>query len=92
MLDGNRKSMQPMADLLGIEHQELRRRAVRAGQFVDPDALVIDVTGFPKNDKDSPVWHACTATRWARPGTVRSVTASRGHRSGPRPRSTGDCS
>jgi len=68
-LDGKRKSMQPMAERLGIDHQQLqqfvststwdhvevrRRLAVWAGEFVDPDALVIDDTGFPKDGKDSP--------------------------------------
>ena len=90
MLDGKRKSMQPMAERLGIDHQQLqqlqqfvststwdhvevrRRLAAWAGEFVDPDALVIDDTGFPKDGKDSPVWRGCTAVRWARRGTVRS--------------------
>src|SRR4051812_50179746 len=63
MLDGKRKSMQPMAARLGVDHQQLqqfvtsstwdrvevrRRLAVWAREFVDPDALVIDDTGFPK--------------------------------------------
>jgi SRSO17 transposase len=53
MLDGKRKSMQPMAQRLGIDHQQLqqfvststwdhvevrRRLAVWASEFVDPDA------------------------------------------------------
>ncbi|WP_434450549.1 IS701 family transposase [Lentzea sp. E54] len=69
MLDGKRKSMQPMAERLGVDHQQLqqfvststwdhvevrRRLAAWAGKFVDPDALVIDDTGFPKDGKDSP--------------------------------------
>jgi SRSO17 transposase len=69
MLDGKRKSMQPMAARLGVDHQQLqqfvststwdhvevrRRLAVWAGEFVDPAALVIDDTGFPKDGKDSP--------------------------------------
>ncbi|WP_434441924.1 IS701 family transposase [Lentzea sp. E54] len=69
MLDGKRKSMQPMAERLGVDHQQLqqfvststwdhvevrRRLAEWAGEFVDPDALVIDDTGFPKDGKDSP--------------------------------------
>ncbi|GAB2798035.1 SRSO17 transposase [Amycolatopsis magusensis] len=37
------------------DHVEVRRRlAGWAGEFVDPDALVIDNTGFPKDGKDSP--------------------------------------
>nr|WP_112265779.1 IS701 family transposase [Lentzea terrae] len=69
MLDGKRKSMQPMAARLGVDHQQLqqfvststwdhvevrRRLAGWAAGFVDPDALVIDDTGFPKDGKDSP--------------------------------------
>lgn len=69
MLDGKRKSMQPMAERLGVDHQQLqqfvststwdhvevrRRLAGWAREFVDPDALVIDDTGFPKDGKDSP--------------------------------------
>jgi SRSO17 transposase len=69
MLDGKRKSMQPMAQRLGVDHQQLqqfvttstwdhvevrRRLTGWAGEFVDPDALVIDDTGFPKDGKDSP--------------------------------------
>ena len=69
MLDGKRKSMQPMAERLGVDHQRLqqfvssstwdhvevrRRLATWAAEFVGPDALVIDDTGFPKDGKDSP--------------------------------------
>jgi SRSO17 transposase len=69
LLDGKRKSMQPMAERLGVDHQQLqqfvttstwdhtevRRRLVRwAADFVDPDALAIDDTGFPKDGTSSP--------------------------------------
>jgi SRSO17 transposase len=69
MLDGKRKSMQPMAERLGVDHQQLqqfvststwdhvqvrRRMALWAQEFIDPRALVIDDTGFPKDGKDSP--------------------------------------
>jgi SRSO17 transposase len=69
MLDGKRKSMQPMAERLGVDHQQLqqfvststwdhvevrRRMAVWAQEFIGPRALVIDDTGFPKDGKDSP--------------------------------------
>ncbi|GAB3890352.1 transposase [Kibdelosporangium lantanae] len=61
--------MQPMAERLGVDHQQLqqfvststwdhvevrRRLAVWAREFVDLRALVIDDTGFPKDGKDSP--------------------------------------
>ncbi|MBB4685542.1 SRSO17 transposase [Amycolatopsis jiangsuensis] len=69
MLDGKRKSMQPMAQRLEVDHQQLqqfvttstwehvevrRRLTGWAGEFIAPDALVIDDTGFPKDGKDSP--------------------------------------
>src|SRR3982750_4093418 len=69
MLDGKRKSMQPMADRLGVDHQQLqqfvtsstwdhvevRRRMARwADEFIGPEAYVIDDTGVPKDGSDSP--------------------------------------
>jgi SRSO17 transposase len=69
MLDGKRKSMQPMAARLGVDHQQLqqfvtsstwdhvevRQRVARwADTFIDPDAYVIDDSGFPKDGSDSP--------------------------------------
>jgi SRSO17 transposase len=69
MLDGKRKSMQPMAARLGVDHQQLqqfvtsstwdhvevqRRIARWAESFVGPDAYVIDDSGFPKDGVDSP--------------------------------------
>jgi SRSO17 transposase len=69
LLDGKRKSMQPMAERLGVDHQQLqqfvssstwdhvevRRRLARwADEFIDPEAYVIDDSGFPKDGVDSP--------------------------------------
>jgi SRSO17 transposase len=69
LLDGQRKSMQPMAERLGVDHQrlqqfitsstwddsEVRQRLARwAQQTIRPDAFVIDDVGFPKDGKDSP--------------------------------------
>lgn len=69
MLDGKRKSMQPMAERLGVDHQQLqqfvtsstwdytpvRRRVARwAAGFVRPQAYVVDDSGFPKDGLDSP--------------------------------------
>jgi SRSO17 transposase len=69
MLEGKRKSMQPMAARLGVDHQQLqqfltsstwdhvevRERLARwADAVIDPDAYVIDDTGFPKDGSDSP--------------------------------------
>ena len=69
MLDGKRKSMQPMAARLGVDHQQLqqfvtsstwdhvevRQRVARwADGFIEPEAYVIDDSGFPKDGTDSP--------------------------------------
>jgi SRSO17 transposase len=70
LLDGARKSMQPMAARLGVDHQGLQQfitsstwdvEAVRANlagwgaAVLAPDAYVIDDTGFPKDGKASPL-------------------------------------
>lgn len=69
MLDGRRKSMQPMGDRLGIDYQQLQQfvsaspwkvepvRRVLAGkaiQVIGPDAWVVDDTGFKKDGDSSP--------------------------------------
>ncbi|WP_226366997.1 transposase [Pseudonocardia sp. ICBG162] len=69
LLEGKRKSMQPMAARLGIDHQppqqfvtsstwdyaQVRGRlAGWAAEFIDPRAYVVDDTGFPKDGLDSP--------------------------------------
>ena len=69
LLDGRRKSMQPMAERLGVDHQGLpqfvssstwavepvrQRLAVRAVTAIGPDAWVVDDTGFPKDGAASP--------------------------------------
>lgn len=69
LLGGRRKSMQPMAERLGVDHQGLQQfvttstwdtMAVRARlartaiEVVKPVARVIDDTGFPKDGKGSP--------------------------------------
>src|SRR5512142_3102462 len=75
MLDGRRKSMQPMGARLGIDYQQLqqfltsstwdvvgvRRRCARlAVDVVHPQVWVIDDTGFPKNGTAS----ACVARQY----------------------------
>ena len=70
LTDGQRKSMQPMAQRLGVDHQGLQQfvtsstwdyEAVRAKvarwgvETIGPDAYVIDDTGFPKDGKASPL-------------------------------------
>jgi SRSO17 transposase len=69
MVDGKRKSMQPMAARLGVDHQQLqqfvtsstwdhvevrKRVAGWADEFIEPEAYVIDDSGFPKDGSDSP--------------------------------------
>ncbi|WP_432991170.1 IS701 family transposase [Dactylosporangium sp. CA-233914] len=69
LLDGRRKSMQPMAERLGVDHQGLQqfvttstwdtaavraRLARRAVDLVEPVAWVVDDTGFPKDGTGSP--------------------------------------
>ena len=64
LLDGKRKSMQPMAIRLGVDHQQLQqfvtsstwdyaqvrgRLAWWAQEFIDQRAFVVDDTGFPKD-------------------------------------------
>jgi SRSO17 transposase len=69
MLDGQRKSMQPMGERLGVDHQQLQQfvssstwdhSKVReqltawAQEVIAPEAHVIDDVGFPKDGLDSP--------------------------------------
>src|SRR3954451_3433174 len=69
LLDGRRKSMQPMAERLGVDQQGLQqfvssaawagapvceRLARRAVEGIAPDAWVVDDTGFPKDGTASP--------------------------------------
>ena len=69
LVDGKRKSMQPMAARLGVDHQQLqqfvtsstwdhvevRKRVARwTDDFLGPQAYVIDDSGFPKDGSDSP--------------------------------------
>jgi SRSO17 transposase len=69
LLDGRRKSMQPMAERLGVDHQGLQqfvssstwavepvreRLARRAVAVIAPDAWVVDDTGFVKDGTASP--------------------------------------
>src|SRR3954468_24050575 len=69
LLDGRRKSMQPMAARLGVDQQGLQqfvssstwavepvreRLAHRAIEVIGPNAWVVDDTGFPKDGTASP--------------------------------------
>lgn len=76
LTDGQRKSMQPMADRLGIDHQQLqqfissstwdvsgvaRNLALWASRAIDPVAYVLDDTGFVKDGSAS----ACVARQYS---------------------------
>src|SRR5690242_13935367 len=76
LTDGARKSMQPMAERLGVDHQQLQQfitsstwdyRTVRANvarwavDAIDPAAYVIDDSGFPKDGTASP----CVARQYS---------------------------
>jgi SRSO17 transposase len=82
MLDGRRKSMQPMGGRLGIDYQQLqqfvssspwkvepvRRVLVRkAVELIGPDAWVVDDTGFKKDGISSP----CVARQYS--GTLGKI-------------------
>jgi len=76
LTDGARKSMQPMAERLGVDHQQLQQfvtsstwdyTTVRANvarwaaETIDPVAYVIDDSGFPKDGTASP----CVARQYS---------------------------
>jgi SRSO17 transposase len=82
MLEGRRKSMQPMAERLGMDHQQLqqfvtsspwevepvrRRLAALAEEAIAPEAWVIDDTGFKKDGTAS----ACVARQYS--GTLGKI-------------------
>lgn len=82
MLDGRRKSMQPMGERLGVDYQQLQqfvssspwkvepmRRVLvrRALQLISPDAWVVDDTGFKKDGASSP----CVARQYS--GTLGKI-------------------
>ena len=82
MLDGRRKSMQPMGTRLGIDYQQLQqfvsaspwkvepvRRVLvrRALQLIRPDAWVVDDTRFKKDGAFSP----CVARQYS--GTLGKI-------------------
>ena len=82
MLDGRRKSMQPMGERLGVDYQQLqqfvssspwkvepvrRQLAGIAMETVGPEAWVIDDTGFKKDGTASP----CVARQYS--GTLGKI-------------------
>src|SRR2546423_1041348 len=101
LTDGARKSMQPMAARLGVDHQGLqqfissstwdyeavRRNVARwAVDAVDPAAYVVDDTGFPKDGTRLAVWGRAVRGRAGKAGQLPEG----GRRAdGPRPRVAG---
>jgi hypothetical protein len=97
MLDGRRKSIEPMAQRLGEVHYQAlhhfvavspwdwrpvrRRLAEQLVAQLQPTAWAVDDTGFPKDGTHSVGCSASTAGRWA-----RRPTASWACRSTPSPR------
>ena len=87
LLEGRRKSIQPMAARLpGGDEQGLqqfitdspwddtpvrRRLARRMTGEIDPAGWVIDDTGYPRTGASHPGSRISTAARWARPPTAR---------------------
>lgn len=87
LLDGKRKSMQPMAQRLEVDHQQLQqfvssstwdytdvreRLAGWAEEFVRRGRSCLMTPDFPRMARIRPVLRGCTAGRWARPVTARS--------------------
>jgi SRSO17 transposase len=90
MLDGKRKSMQPMAGRLGVDHQQLqqfvtsstwdyasvrRRVAQWAVGFVAPQRMWSMTPGSQRMALTRPGWPGSTPGRWARLATARSGSA-----------------
>ena len=90
MLDGKRKSMQPMAGRLGVDHQQLqqfvtsstwdhaevRKRLARwAESFIEPRVRDRRHRLPRRTGLTRREWPECTPGRWGRSGTARSGSA-----------------
>src|SRR3954447_1615469 len=106
MLEGRRKSMQPMGGRLGVDYQQLQQfvssspwpvepvRAVLASRAVDlvrPAAWVVDDTGFAKDGRSSPGVARQYSGPRAGSATARSRCPSMPSPTVPRARWTGAC-
>ena len=107
LLDGRRKSMQPMAQHLGVDHQRLQqfvisstwdvepvrtRLAARAVEVVGPDAWVVDDTGFPKDETASPGVARRYSGTLGKVGKCQMAVSVHAVTDPRRPRWTGGCS
>jgi SRSO17 transposase len=88
MLDGKRKSIQPMATRLPDGNEQAlqqfisqspwdwrpvrQRLATQLTAVIDPDAWIVDDTGFPSSAPPRSGSPASTRARWARWPTARS--------------------
>jgi hypothetical protein len=107
LLDGRRKSIQPMAARLGEVHYQAlhhfvasspwdwrpvrRRLAEVLTAALAPTAWVVDDTGFPKDGPCSVGWGASTWARWASGPTASWACRSTRSPSTPAARWTGGC-
>src|SRR5215211_7963154 len=108
MLEGRRKSVEPMAQRLGDVHYQAlhhfvavapwdgrpvrRRLAERLVGVLEPTAWAVDDTGFPKTVTTRSGCSTSTAARWARPPTASWGCRSTPSPSRPAARWTGGCS
>jgi SRSO17 transposase len=108
MLDGRRKSIEPMAQRLGEVHypalhhfvtaspwdwRPVRRRLAEAlTAALEPTAWVVDDTGSPKDGPHSVGCSASTPARWARPPTASWGCRSTRSPTRPAVRWAGGCS
>src|SRR2546421_6085560 len=87
LTDGPRKSMQPMAERLGVDHQQLQqfitsstwdyervRRTLPAGRSKRSTRTPTwsMTPGSPRTAVRRRAWPASTPARWARPATAKS--------------------
>src|ERR671925_1994844 len=107
MLDGRRKSVEPMAQRLGEVHYQALHHFVAVSPWdwrpvrrrlaevlcgaLSPTAWVVDDTGFPNAGDHSVGCSASPRARWARPPTASWGCRSTRSPSTPRARWTGGC-
>src|SRR4051794_31124706 len=90
MLDGKRKSMQPMAARLGVDHQQLQqfvtsstwdhvevRKRIAAGPMSSSTRTPMSsmTPASPRTGPIHPAWPGCIRAHWERSETARSGSA-----------------